>query len=73
MNWSGEVSLMQIIHRFQILETDYRSKGDQFSQELQLLYNTDKLNSVVGFFYFKEKYNDLLDAYYDTPCNRELR
>jgi iron complex outermembrane recepter protein len=37
-----------------ILHTSYDSQSDQFSQELQALVNTDRLDGVFGLFYFDE-------------------
>jgi iron complex outermembrane recepter protein len=45
-----------------ILHTDYLSDGDQFSQELQALITTDRLQGVVGAFYFEESVLDLLQV-----------
>lgn len=37
-----------------ILHTNYRSRSEQFSQELQAVYNGEKLNGVFGLYYFDE-------------------
>lgn len=52
---------------FLILQTDYRSSGHQFSQELQALTRTDRLQGVLGAFYFKEGVDDLLQVPVPTP------
>ncbi|WP_321396128.1 TonB-dependent receptor [Emcibacter sp.] len=41
-----------------ILSTEYDSTSEQFSQELQALYSSDKLNGVVGLYYFDEDTHD---------------
>lgn len=37
-----------------VLHTNYRSRSEQFSQELQAAYNGDRLDGVVGLYYFDE-------------------
>ena len=43
-----------------ILHTDYTSESDQFSQELQALIDTDRVDGVFGLFYFDENSFDRL-------------
>jgi iron complex outermembrane recepter protein len=43
-----------------ILHTNYRSKSDQFSQELQAVYDSEKLDGVVGLYTFDEESFDRL-------------
>lgn len=43
-----------------ILHTDYDSDGDQFSEELQLLYASEGVNGTVGFMYFEEEVDDIV-------------
>jgi iron complex outermembrane recepter protein len=43
-----------------ILHTNYRSRSDQFSQEFQGHYNGEKLDGVVGLYYFDEDSFDRL-------------
>jgi iron complex outermembrane recepter protein len=43
-----------------ILHTNYNSKSDQFSQELQAVIDTEKLDGVVGAYYFNEDSFDRL-------------
>ena len=43
-----------------ILHTNYDSKSDQFSQELQALVDTDRLDGVFGLYYFDEDSFDRL-------------
>ena len=50
-----------------ILHTDYSSSGDQFSQELQALVETSRLNGVVGAFYFEESADDLVLVPFAAP------
>jgi iron complex outermembrane receptor protein len=50
-----------------ILHTDYHSAGDQFSQELQALFDTKRLHGVVGAFYFQESIEDFLQVPFAAP------
>jgi iron complex outermembrane receptor protein len=50
-----------------ILHTDYQSEGDQLSQELQVLFDTDRLHGVVGAFYFEESIVDYLQVPFAAP------
>lgn len=50
-----------------VLHTDYSSAGDQFSQELQALIETDRLRGVVGAFYFEESIDDFLLVPFAAP------
>jgi len=43
-----------------ILHTNYASESDQFSQELQALIDTDKVDGVFGAYYFDESSFDRL-------------
>ena len=43
-----------------ILHTNYTSKSDQFSQELQALFDTDRIDGVVGLYFFDEDSFDRL-------------
>ncbi len=43
-----------------ILHTNYHSSSKQFSQELQALYTSDRLDGVVGLYYFDENSFDRL-------------
>jgi iron complex outermembrane receptor protein len=45
---------------FPILHTVYHSNGDQFSQELQALVQSSKLNGVFGLYYFEQSVDDKL-------------
>ena len=51
-----------------ILHTDYDSDGEQFSQELQALYNSDKIHGVVGFYYFEEEIDDIVYVQLNDPA-----
>ncbi len=55
---------------FTILHTDYASDGDQVSQELQALVDTERLHGVVGLFYFEESVLDLLQVPFAAPPPR---
>ena len=50
-----------------VLHTDYSSSGDQFSQELQALVETERLRGVIGAFYFEESVDDLLLVPFAAP------
>lgn len=50
-----------------VLHTDYSSAGDQFSQELQALVETERLRGVVGAFYFQETIDDFLLVPFAAP------
>jgi iron complex outermembrane recepter protein len=43
-----------------ILHTNYRSQSDQFSQELQAVIDSERLDGVVGAYYFDEDSFDRL-------------
>ena len=43
-----------------ILHTNYTSESDQFSQELQALVDTDRIDGVFGLYYFDEDSFDRL-------------
>ena len=43
-----------------ILHTNYDSQSDQFSQELQALVDTDRIDGVFGLYYFDEDSFDRL-------------
>jgi len=51
-----------------ILHTSYDSSGDQFSEELQFLYDTDTLRGVVGFYYYDEEIDDKVYVQLNTPA-----
>jgi iron complex outermembrane receptor protein len=44
---------------FPILHTDYISSGDQFSNEFQVIYNTDRLTGVAGFYFGEDETTDV--------------
>ncbi len=50
-----------------VLHTDYKSNGDQRSQELQALFDLGSVKGVVGAFYFKESIEDLLIVPFAAP------
>ena len=50
-----------------ILYTNYSSESDQFSQELQAQYTGDRLNGVVGAYYFDETSKDRVIVELGTP------
>jgi iron complex outermembrane receptor protein len=50
-----------------ILNTYYDSKGWQWSQELQLTYQTQALTGVVGAYYFKQRSDDIATVDLNPP------
>jgi iron complex outermembrane receptor protein len=50
-----------------VLHTDYSSDGDQFSQELQGLFDVGSVKGVLGLFYFEESIDDLLIVPFAAP------
>jgi iron complex outermembrane receptor protein len=55
-----------------ILHTNYDSKSDQFSQELQGIVEADRLSGVVGLYYFDEESNDRLLVPLGNPWYRPM-
>lgn len=52
---------------FPILSTDYDVEGDQWSQELQLIFQGEQLTAVSGAYYFKERSDDFLVVTFSPP------
>jgi iron complex outermembrane receptor protein len=50
-----------------ILHTTYDVSGDQLSEELQFLYETDPLVGVVGLYYFEQNSDDIATVYLNPP------
>jgi iron complex outermembrane receptor protein len=50
-----------------ILHTTYDVSGDQLSQELQFLYETDPLVGVFGLYYFEQNSDDIATVYLNPP------
>ncbi|MDF1679066.1 TonB-dependent receptor [Ponticaulis sp.] len=50
-----------------ILATRYASESDQISQEFQAQYSGDRLNGVIGVYYFDETNNDRVVVDLGTP------
>jgi iron complex outermembrane receptor protein len=50
-----------------ILHTTYDVEGDQFSEELQFLYETDPLIGVVGLYYFEQTSDDIATIFLNPP------
>lgn len=50
-----------------ILHTYYDSDGDQFSQELQLTYQSERVTGVFGLYYFENYSNDILTVELNPP------
>jgi len=56
-----------------ILHTAYDSDGDQFSQEFQLLYQSEALTGVAGVYYFEEEVKDIVTVFLNTPAPGEQK
>ena len=50
-----------------ILHTFYDVQGDQFSQELQLTYQTEPLTAVFGLYYFDQTSDDIATVELNPP------
>lgn len=50
-----------------ILHTFYDVQGDQFSQELQLIYQTQSLTGVFGLYYFEQTSDDIATIELNPP------
>lgn len=50
-----------------ILDTRYASRSDQLSQELQMVIDTDRLDGVVGAYYFDEETFDRVNVNLAQP------
>jgi iron complex outermembrane receptor protein len=50
-----------------ILHTAYDSDGDQFSQELQLLFHGERYTGVAGVYYFEEEIDDIVYVQLHPP------
>ena len=50
-----------------VLHTDYHSQSKQFSQELQALYDGERLDGVVGLYYFDEDSDDRVIVHISNP------
>jgi len=50
-----------------ILHTTYDVEGDQFSEELQFLYETDPLVGVFGLYYFEQTSEDIATIFLNPP------
>ncbi|HEY7641924.1 MAG TPA: TonB-dependent receptor [Steroidobacteraceae bacterium] len=50
-----------------ILHTTYDVQGDQFSQELQLAYQTEPLTVVLGAYYFEQTSDDIATVFLNPP------
>jgi iron complex outermembrane receptor protein len=52
---------------FPILSTDYDVDGNQWSQELQLIFRGGRLTALSGAYYFKERSDDYLIVTFSPP------
>ncbi len=50
-----------------ILNTHYDVSGDQFSEELQLVYESQSLTGVAGLYYFEQKSDDIVTVDLNPP------
>ena len=50
-----------------ILNTYYDVSGDQFSEELQLIYKSDPLVGVFGLYYFEQQSDDIVTVDLNPP------
>ena len=50
-----------------ILHTFYDVSGDQFSEELQFLYQSDRLTGVFGLYYFNQTSDDIATVELNPP------
>jgi iron complex outermembrane recepter protein len=50
-----------------VLHTNYRSESEQFSQEVQALFDGERLDGVVGLYYFDEDSTDRVLVYISNP------
>ena len=50
-----------------ILHTEYDVSGDQLSEELQFVYETDPLVGVVGLYYFEQTSDDIATIALNPP------
>ena len=50
-----------------ILHTDYDVDGWQWSQELQMTYQSDRLTGVLGAYYFQQGSDDIATVYLNPP------
>jgi iron complex outermembrane receptor protein len=55
-----------------ILHTSYDSSGEQWSQEFQLTYESDRLAGVAGVYYFEEEYDDIVTVQLHPPPGIQL-
>jgi iron complex outermembrane receptor protein len=51
-----------------ILHTDYDSDGDQFSEELRLLFASDRIQGTAGIFYYEEYIDDVVYVQLNDPA-----
>jgi len=51
-----------------ILHTDYDSDGDQFSEELRLLFASDRIQGTAGIFYYEEYIDDIVYVQLNDPA-----
>lgn len=51
-----------------ILHTSYDANSDQFSQEVQALYQDERLSAVFGAYYFESESDDIVRVELNTPA-----
>ncbi len=50
-----------------ILHTDYDVEGSQWSQEVQLTYQSEPLRGVLGLYYFDQESDDIVTVFLNPP------
>jgi iron complex outermembrane recepter protein len=50
-----------------ILHTFYDVQGDQFSQELQMTWQTERVKGVIGLYYFEQTSDDIVTVELNPP------
>lgn len=65
INWEGTRDADNT--PFPILHTEYDSRGEQFSQEVQVSYVSDRLSAVTGLFLYDEVIDDMLTVTLAPP------
>jgi len=73
-SWTNQNYLAGVFGPFAVLEVDQWVKQNQFSQELQAIGEIgDRLNYVLGLYYFEETGDGFGDTYYPTRRQHDER
>ena len=51
------------VSAYSFVDVDLPMKDKQFSEELQLIYDTERLHALLGAYYYKEKMSGTTDVY----------